>query len=600
MTTVPRKRVPKLSDPARRIGEGRSAGWNFADVWEHIADALPGAPALIDGNDRWSWSRFDQRADGIAATLLGAGLSEQSKVAQYLFNSSEYLQSFFGVLKAGLVPVNTSYRCTEDELLYVWENADVEAVIFHRSLLQRVVNVREQLPGIGLWICVGDDAGACPDWACGFEDAANCGQTRVVPSWGRSGDDVLLTYSGGTTGLPKGVIWRQSDLYNKFSEAVWRDPPLPDWDHVRARIFKPNRPIGLPASPLFHATGQFVALEQLCMAGAVVTLPGRTFDPVELLDTIERERVSVLGFVGDAFGIPMLQLLDEQPGRWDASSVNLCLSSGASLSARTKRGLLSHIPSMTIVDTLCATEALFMGSAVTTLEAETRNATFLPGKSTRVIGKDGLDVEPGSGEIGLIAAGGYQSIGYHKDPVLSAAKSVASGSHRYTLTGDYAYVNADGTINFVGRGSGCINTAGEKVFPEEVEQVLKLHPVIRDAVVVGIPDRYYGEMVVAMIQLEDNVAVIMKHVTAHIKSLVASYKTPRYIFPVKDLERLPNGKTDYTAHARHGDSLDQGSGSSVRSSRHGQSDWEHPLESASPNSGERPFPESASFAEQAK
>jgi len=526
---------------------GVARGWNFADVWEWIAEAIPEAPALIHGEVRRNWAEFDRRADAVAGALLESGLHRQEKVAMYLHNGNEYLEVLFAAMKAGLVPVNTNYGYVEDELRYLWDDADAVAVAFHGALTDRVAGVRTRLPNVRVWLWVDDGSGTCPTWAQPFEEMACSTSDRVVPNWGRSGNDLILAYTGGSTGLPRGVMWRQADLYNSFSEVIWRDLPVASAERVRTRVLRSEiRPVGLPATPLFHATGQFVAMEELCQGGSVVTATGREFDAIETLDLIDKRRVSILALAGDHFGKPILEALESHPGRWNLTTLKLVISSGATLSERTKRGILSHHPGVKVVDSLCATEGLFMGTSVSSFESDIQTGNFKPSESTRVIGSNDRDVRPGSGEIGMVAVGGwYQSAGYYKDPVKSSMNYRSIDSKRYAIPGDYAFVNSDGTMTFTGRGSGCITSGQGQVFPEEVEQVLKQHPVICDAAVVGVPDEYFGEIVVAMVQFKDHTTAILEHVVSFVQKYLASYKAPRRIFRVDGIARLPNGKIDY-------------------------------------------------------
>jgi fatty-acyl-CoA synthase len=291
--------------------------------------------------------------------------------------------------------------------------------------------------------------------------------------------------------------------------------------------------------------GLFVAMEELCQGGCVVTLTNHNFCATELLDAIDREGVSILAIVGDPFGKLISEALDHSRGRWSLSTLKLLISSGAMLSAKVKRDLLARIPRMKVVDSLCSTEVLFMGSWVSSLDTEARTGRFRPERNTRVIGFDDQDIRPGSGAIGLLAVGGFHSMGFYKDPVMSNAYFRVIGSKCYAVPGDYAFVNEDGTFTFAGRGSGCINSAGEQIFPEEVEAVLKLYPAICDAAVVGVPHDYYGEMVVAVIQLQESVIALIQPILDHVKKHVASYKAPRALFTVESIDRYPNGKIDY-------------------------------------------------------
>jgi acyl-CoA synthetase (AMP-forming)/AMP-acid ligase II len=341
--------------------------------------------------------------------------------------------------------------------------------------------------------------------------------------------------------MPKGVMWRQDDLYNSYSSAIWKDPVEPDLGAVTARVQRRLGFVVVPACPLMHGTGLFVALQQLCQAGCVVSLTGHRFDAVELLDTIQAERVNISAIVGDVFSRPMLDQLDAHPGRWDISSLKVLVSSGAIWSEESKARLLAHQPRLVLIDSFASSEAAGMGESVARGDARAKTAKFSVGPFTRVVTEDGRDVVPGSGEIGLVAAGGFQPIGYYKDEAKSAATFRMIDGRRYSIPGDHATVEADGTLRFLGRGSGCINTGGEKVYPEEVEEALKLHPGVRDAVVVGVPDDRFGEAVVALVEGD----VPDDELLAHVRQHVAGYKAPKRIVPVASVGRAPNGKVDH-------------------------------------------------------
>jgi fatty-acyl-CoA synthase len=521
-------------------------GWNFADVWEVIADLRPDAPATVQGDRRFTWAELDRRADGVARALLDGGAQKQDKVAQYLYNCPEYLESVFASMKAGLVPVNTNYRYGDEELAYLWDNADAVAVMFHGTFTGRIEAVRARVPSVRQWLWVDDGTGPCPEWAVPYEDAAKQAAERVIPPWGRSGDDLYMLYTGGTTGMPKGVMWRQDDLYVKFASSVMHDPEAPDLDAVRARVADAAPLVGLPACPLMHGTGAFTAFQTMFMGGSVVTLESRRFDVDELLSTIEREKVNTMAIVGDAFARPVLAALDEHPGRWDISSLLMIVSSGVMWSEPVKQGLLRHHPGMLLVDAFSSSEALGMGQSISSAGGAVKTAKFMLGEHARVITDDGRDVVAGSGEMGRVAVRGRCPVGYYKDPEKSARTFPVIDGERYSMPGDYATVEADGTLRLLGRGSVCINTGGEKVYPEEVEEVLKEYEAVRDAVVVGVPDDRFGEVIVAWVEPADGSAVNEDDVIAHVKGRLASYKAPRRVLTTETIGRSPAGKVDYS------------------------------------------------------
>jgi acyl-CoA synthetase (AMP-forming)/AMP-acid ligase II len=524
-------------------------GWNFADIWETVAETQPDAPALAHGDTRVTWGQFDARANGIASWLLGLGVQRQDKVAHYLYNSNEFLESMFAIFRAGLAPVNTNYRYADDELLYLWDNADAVVVVFHGTFAERIEVLRQKLPAIKGWLWVDDGSGPCPDWATPYEEAAAAGRPgqRISGPWGRDGDDLYMLYTGGTTGMPKGVMWRQDDIFGSLNESNGMPyPAAPDYAEVR-RIRAEQGPgiTGVPACPLMHGTGAFTSFNILSGGGRIVTLTNRTFDPDELLDAIEREKVNAVAIVGDAFAKPILRALDARAGERDISSLLMMVSSGVMWSHETKEGLLGHHPGMLLVDAFSSSEALGMGNSVSGAGSAAETAKFGLGANAIVLTDDDRLVEPGSGEIGMVGVKGRTPIGYYKDPEKSAETFRVIDGVRYSIPGDYATVEADGTLKLLGRGSVCINTGGEKVYPEEVEEALKTHPAIRDAVVVGVPDDTWGEAITGMVELYDSALLDEADVIAHVRARLAAYKAPKRVLPVDTIGRAANGKVDY-------------------------------------------------------
>lgn len=531
------------------------AGWNFADLWEGIAQRLPDAPAQIQGSRRVSWSEMDRRANGLARHLLDGGAEHQDKVALYVYNCPEYMEACFGAFKAGLVPVNTNYRYLDDELHYLWDNSDAVAVVFHGCFTERVDALRHRLDKVRHWLWVDDGSGPRPDWAEDYEAVVASHPERVDAPWGRSGDDILMIYTGGTTGMPKGVMWRQDDLIGAVcatgNSVLAEDPDeVGGVDAALASLDGPGVP-GLPACPLMHGTGWFTANLYLTMGGSVVTLESRKLDVVELLDTIEREGVGALTIVGDAFAKPIVNALDAEPDRWDISSLVIISSSGVMWSEATKERLLHHNPNMLLVDSFSSSEAIGLGQSVSSGEKAERTAHFSLGAGAKVFTEDGREVQPGSGERGRVAVPGRVPIGYYKDPEKSAATFITHEGIRYSMPGDYATVESDGTITLLGRGSVCINTGGEKVFPEEVEEALKLHPDVNDAVVVGVPDDKFGEAITAVVEPVDGAKVDGEALIAHVKEHLAHYKAPKRVLEIDTIGRAPNGKVDYQRMKRY-------------------------------------------------
>ena len=304
-------------------------GWNFADLWETVATQIPDALAQQQGDRASNWGEFNRRANGVAAALLNVHSAEQDKVAQYLYNAPEYLESVFAAFKVGFATVNTNYRYAADELVYLWDNADVTAVVFHGAFVEQCEAVRSRVPKVTTWLWVDDASGPCPDWATPYESAAAAGSDdNVGAPWGRSGDHLVLLYTGGTTGMPKGVMWRQDDLFGVLDATNKnRLPPEQDLDAVVDRLGKPG-PRNLPAAPLMHGTGFFNAVSNLMVGGSITTMEGRHFSAEEFLDHVQRYGINSTSIVGDAFAKPILRALDAEPDRWDISTLRVIVSSG--------------------------------------------------------------------------------------------------------------------------------------------------------------------------------------------------------------------------------------------------------------------------------
>jgi acyl-CoA synthetase (AMP-forming)/AMP-acid ligase II len=522
--------------------------WKFADVYEAIAAAVPERPAQIQGDRVLTWGDIERRAEALAADMLAAGLGRQSKVACYLYNGPEYLEAVYAAFKASLVPANTNFRYGPEEIHYLFDNADAEAVVFHATFGPLLEGIRDRLPGVKRWYVVTDDTGAGPDWATPYEEVVESGAT-IADRPARSGDDLLFLYTGGTTGMPKGVMWRQDDLFNVIGasgNALAGIPPAADVAEVAARAAATaDPPRMVVCCPLMHGTGWFSALIALNAGGTVITLADRRFDVAQLFATVERWRATNLVIVGQAFAGPMLEHLDAEPGRYDLSSVVAISSSGVMWSHDNKQGLLRHMPQAMLLDSFGSSEAVGLGISVSAAGQAEETARFMLTENNAVFTDDGRRVEPGSGEMGMVAVGGFIPVGYYKDEAKSAATFRTIDGRRWSIPGDFATVNEDGTIHLLGRGSVCINTGGEKVFPEEVEEALKTHDSVRDAVVVGIPDERFGETICGVVEPADGATIDGAELRAHVAAQLAAYKAPRHVVVVDSISRAANGKVDY-------------------------------------------------------
>ena len=524
--------------------------WNLATVFESVGDALSERTAIVQGDRRRTWKEFDERAARFAGALAAYGVEPDSKVALYLYNSNEFLEAMYGTLKARAVHVNVNYRYLEDELAYLLENADAEVLVFHGALAQPVAAVRDRLPRLRLVVQV-DDGSPLLDGAVPFEELLAAHEP--APRIARSGDDLWFLYTGGTTGMPKGVMWRNEDFYGSLGENTYPlfAEALPDTSEeagaAAARIVATGAsPTHLPASPLMHGTGVMTTIQSLFLGGSVVTLENRHFDADELWRTVTREGVSQLAIVGDAFAKPMVRALEAAETRgapYDLSSVRLIISSGVIWSAEVKSELQAR-QSMLLLDSLGSSEGIGFASSITAPGDEARTARFRVGPRTKVLAADGREVQPGSGEQGMLALGGHLPAGYYKDADKTAGTFRFFDGVRYSVPGDWATVEDDGTITLLGRGSVCINSGGEKIYPEEVEEAIKLDPTVADCVAVGVPDDRWGEAVTAVVAAEPGATVDPEQLKATGAAL-ARFKRPRHIVIVDQIRRGPNGKVDY-------------------------------------------------------
>ncbi|HEY5107135.1 MAG TPA: AMP-binding protein [Caulobacteraceae bacterium] len=523
--------------------------WNYADIWESVARAIPRRAAQIHGQRVIDWGSFDSRADGLARHFLEAGLDRQSKVAAYLYNAPEYLETYFAAFKAGMAPVNTNYRYVADELIYLFDNADAEAVVFHASFTATVEQIRHRLPKVRTWIAVSVPGHPTPPFAIDYESVAARDVGRTLAPWGRSGDDLLILYTGGTTGMPKGVMWRQEDLVFVLGvggNALLGIPSFATPDEAGPRAAAADPGVMIAAAPLMHGTSQFTAIMTLTTGGTVACLPGTRFDAAEFWQEAHRLKARGAAIVGMAFAAPMLDALQANPGRWDLSSLNRLGSSGTVWSMENKQGLLAHLPGCAIFDSLGSSEAVGLGASASAAGATAETAKFMVGPSSAVFNEEGRRVEPGSGERGQVAVTGYLPVGYYKDPEKTARTFREFEGKRWSVPGDFATVEADGSLRLLGRGSQVINTGGEKVFPEEVEEAIKRYPGVRDAAVVGVPDARFGERICAVVDVGDGAAPELAAISGHVREHLAAYKAPRELV-VAPIVRAANGKLDYAA-----------------------------------------------------
>jgi len=525
----------------------------FATIWESIADSIGDSPAVTQGAVTRTWSEYEQRASRIASALVDAGLQPQSKVGLYLYNSNEYLEAQFATFKFRGVPVNVNYRYLDEELLYLLDNSDAEALFFHSSLGDRVARVVDRLPKLKLLIEVSDDGEHHVVSAVPYNTLV--ADYDPMPRITRDEDDIYMLYTGGTTGMPKGVMYQMGSLVEGFVNGglafIGMTPPAEISQlgtTVRDAHANGIRPITIPGCPIMHGTGMWIGAMMPQSGGAhVVTLQKRSFDAHELFQVIQDKKATLAVVVGDSFVKPMIRALDEAIAKgtaYDASSLKMIASSGVMWTSEVKEALLERIEHVVLMDAMGSSEGS-MGTSISMKGLPPKTAKFSVAPTTKVFTEDDREVQPGSGEIGKVAAGGAVPIGYYKDPEKSSKTFRTINGVRYSFPGDMATVEADGSLTLLGRGSQVINSAGEKIFPEEVEEAVKRVDGVLDCLVVGVDDEKFGQAVTAVASLSPGAKVEEATIIANVKTQLAGYKAPKRVVFVTQIPRAPNGKADY-------------------------------------------------------
>jgi fatty-acyl-CoA synthase len=529
--------------------------FHFATVWESLADELGDLTAVVHGDRRFSWREFDERSARVAAAFSAAGLGPDSKIGLYLYNGNEYLEAHYAAFKMRGVPINVNYRYLDEELVYLLDNADAEALVFHSSLGDRVERIRERLPKLTLLIEVDDGGSGQVPTARRYEEVL--ANHEPMPRITRSEDDIYMLYTGGTTGMPKGVMYDMGNFTRSFAQLgfplIGLTPPEDASEIaglVKGTIEAGNRIVSMPCAPLMHGTGVWLGAMIPQLAGAeVVTLQSRSLDPDEILATVQREGVTNITIVGDAFSKPLITAIDaakEAGTPYDTSSLKMIISSGVMWTAEVKEALLDRVEQAILVDAIGSSEGS-MGSSISMKGLPPSTAKFSRNPTTKVFTEDDREVLPGSGEIGMVAAGGMVPVGYFKDPEKSARTFRTIDGVRYSFPGDMAQIAEDGSLILLGRGSQVINSGGEKIFPEEVEEAVKRVDGVLDCLVIGIEDDRFGQAVTAIASAADGADPDEASVIAGVKHDLAGYKAPKRVIFVSQVPRAPNGKADYKA-----------------------------------------------------
>jgi len=529
------------------------ASYNFADMFELAVDAVPDRTALIVGDSiRLTYAELEDRTNRLAHHLAVSGIAPGDHVGVYAYNGAEWVEGMFALYKIRAVPVNINYRYVEHELEYLFGNADLKGLVFQREFAPRVAAVHAALPKLEHLVMAEDGSNADTsglDVAEYEEVVASSSPERDFEE--RSGDDIHMIYTGGTTGMPKGVMWRQEDIFFALCGGidVYTSERLTSPLELSRRAEAGGGPIiALAAPPLMHGAGQVTTIRSLIAGDTVVMTP--RFDAEETWRLIERERINLVMITGDAMGRPLADSLEVLHESLDLSSLLSVSSSAAIFSPVVKQQFLRLLPNVVVVDSIGATETGMNGIKIVDRNEQIDSApggtpTVQAAADTIVVDDDFMPVPPGSGVVGRVARTGNIPLGYYNDPQKTAEVFLEHDGKRYAIAGDYATVEADGAIHLLGRGSVSINTGGEKVYPEEVEGVLKMHADVFDALVVGVPDERWGQRVTAVVQPREGKDPTVDDLAAHCRSLIAGYKVPRQVFLVDTIVRAPSGKPDY-------------------------------------------------------
>ncbi|MDB4969531.1 MAG: AMP-binding protein [Myxococcales bacterium] len=506
--------------------------FNLADLFESVADVVPEREAVVSGAVRLSYAALDERATRLANHLRAHGIGAGDHVGLYLYNGHEFIEAVLATFKIRAVPININYRYVEGELRYLCSNADLKALLHQPELAARAATVAAELPSLRHRLASGGE----------YEAALSASSpARDFPR--RSGDDRYIIYTGGTTGMPRGVMWRHEDVF--FAGLQGGNPggpPLGDPAELPPLAKSGDKALTfLPAAPFIHGAAQWAALIGLYGGGKVVVKPGSSFDAAEVARLIGQEQVSTITLVGDAMARPLADALRATP-EVDTASLIVIASAGAILSRSVQEELQRLLPNVLILNNFGASETGHQGNAGGEAGARPK---FYMDDTTAVLDEALAPIAAGSGAIGKLARRGRIPLGYYNDPAKTAATFVVVDGRRWVVPGDLATVEADGAITVLGRGAVCINSGGEKIFPEEVEEALKAHPSVEDAVVVGVPDERWGERVAALVRARDGACPTLAQLDAHCRALVAGYKVPRELYVVTELQRHPSGKPDY-------------------------------------------------------
>lgn len=524
--------------------------YNIADLFEHTVDAVPERLALVDGDTRLTFAEVDARANRFGHFLADRGVQPGDHVGIYALNSEQWVTAMLGCLKVRAVPINVNYRYVEDELSYLIGNAELVACVYDQEFTERLSRVADRSPRLETFVHIEDDSGVDPSplGSVAFEDACASGSPeRDFPE--RSGDDIYIIYTGGTTGMPKGVMWRSEDIYFALGQGI----DAMTGERVASELTKAEQAaasesgmVWLIIPPLMHGAAQIALMSQWFIGSTAVLL--RKFDPEAVWDLADAEGVNGMMITGDAVARPLIEELEAHPDRWRADGMLVLSSSAALFSQSVKDRFLERFPNLMIFDAIGSTEGGFNGmtAAAKGARGEGGGPTVDPGRDVAVLDEQLREIPVGDDRIGMLARGGNIPLGYFNDEKKTAENFViAADGRRYAVSGDFARWTPEGRLVMLGRGTVSINSGGEKIFPEEVEQALKAHPGVFDCLVVGVPDERWGQRVAAVVQARPGTTVTLEELDSHARQHVAGYKVPRELHLVAEIVRSPSGKPDY-------------------------------------------------------
>lgn len=528
--------------------------WNYGDLFDEVEKVVPAEkPALIHGDKVISWKEFSARTNNTAQNLINDGFKPNEKIAFYMRNCTEYTEAVIASFKSRLVHVNVNFRYQAEEVNYILSNSDSAIVIFAAEFSDIVSNAFNNDNQVRLWLYVEDDSGIEPPaFAKPYADYASRGNGKALDIK-RDPKDIMLMYTGGTTGMPKGVMWEQQSLRQGLliaSNPI--NPPKNCAEHIALLLENGFGRSLLACPPLMHGTSVWTSIHTLSEGGTIATMPGKTFDPELVWEMASKYRLEAIIIVGDVLARPLLTVLDKNADNYDLTSVANMASSGVIWSLECKQRLLEYLPHCILVDALGSSEGIGIGASAMTKDGmmgmdKAQTGKFMAYDAVKVFSEDGREILPGSDEPGLIARCAPIPMGYYKDPEKTAKTFKTYNGKRYSIPGDFCRIAKDGSITLLGRGSGCINTGGEKVFPEEVEEALKRHPNVEDALVFGVDSARWGQEVSAVVRLENANTFDREGILASVREQLAGYKIPKKLFDSADSYRAPNGKPDYVA-----------------------------------------------------